>query len=185
MLPDRHGRGLRDVYRAHVRGDDRARHAPYHGGAGRTKKRRRGGASAGGSTADSYPALVPEDEWEYVVTQYAQAFGQDPWRVDRCEPHGRPELIWYWFYRLDESQRINDLRRELDDFDGAVLTSIAFHEPKGLDDRRKALRAKLAADPTARPSKPKWTREEMQAAAQRIVTSVITTGKLPPKRPVS
>jgi hypothetical protein len=55
-----------------------------------------------------------------------------------------------------------------------------MNDPKGLDTRRKELKARLRNDPRA-PEKPKWTREEMQAAAQRLVTAVITTGKLPPK----
>jgi hypothetical protein len=42
------------------------------------------------------------------------------------------------------------------------------------------LKARLRNDPRT-PAKPKWTREEMQAAAQRLVTAVITTGKLPPR----
>jgi hypothetical protein len=55
-----------------------------------------------------------------------------------------------------------------------------MNDPKGLDTRRKELKARLRNDPRT-PPKPKWTREEMQAAAQRLVTAVITTGKLPPK----
>jgi hypothetical protein len=55
-----------------------------------------------------------------------------------------------------------------------------MNDPKGLDTRRKELKARLRNDPRA-PEKPKWTREEMQAAAQRLVTAVITTGKLPPR----
>jgi hypothetical protein len=60
------------------------------------------------------------------------------------------------------------------------LIAHAFHEPKNLETRRKELKARLRNDPRT-PAKPKWTREEMQAAAQRLVTAVITTGKLPPK----
>jgi hypothetical protein len=55
-----------------------------------------------------------------------------------------------------------------------------MNDPKGLDTRRKELKAKLRGAAGA-PAKKQWTREEMQAAAQRLVTSVITTGKLPPK----
>jgi hypothetical protein len=60
------------------------------------------------------------------------------------------------------------------------LIAHAFHEPKNLETRRKELKARLRGAAGA-PAKPKWTREEMQAAAQRLVTAVITTGKLPPK----
>jgi hypothetical protein len=125
-------------------------------------------------------ALIPEDEWCYVVTEIARAFGQDWWSVYNCQPHGRPELVWYSFYHLDDARRIDELRRELDDFDRAVLSAFAMNDPKGLDTRRKELKARLRNDPRT-PTKPKWTREEMQAAAQRLVTSVITTGKLPPR----
>jgi hypothetical protein len=54
------------------------------------------------------------------------------------------------------------------------------NDPEKLETRRKELRARVKDDPRT-PAKPKWTREEMQAAAQRLVTAVITTGKLPPK----
>jgi hypothetical protein len=54
------------------------------------------------------------------------------------------------------------------------------NDPKAFETRRKELKARLRNDPRT-PAKPKWTREEMQAAAQRLVTAVITTGKLPPK----
>lgn len=74
------------------------------------------------------------------------------------------------------------LRREMDDFDRAMLTAYAVNKPEGLDERRKELKARLrGSDPAT--AKPKWTREEMQAAAQRLVTAVIMTGKLPPRNP--
>jgi hypothetical protein len=160
-----------------------ARGAEDRSGAGRTKKRRRGGAVVAASPARSSggnSALVPEDEWCYVVTEIARTFGQDWWDTYHCRPHGRPEYVWFSFYHLDDARRIDELRRELDDFDRAVLSAFAMNDPKGLDTRRKELKARLRNDPRA-PEKPKWTREEMQAAAQRLVTAVITTGKLPPK----
>jgi hypothetical protein len=58
-----------------------------------------------------------------------------------------------------------------------------MNDPKGLDTRRKELKARLKNDP-ATPAKPKWTHEEMREAAQRLVTAVINTGKLPPPRNV-
>ena len=61
-----------------------------------------------------------------------------------------------------------------------MMTACAVNDPAKLDDRRKELKARLRSDP-AKPAKPQWTREEMQAAAQRLVTSVINTGKLPPR----
>ena len=189
MLPDRDGRRLQYLHGAHVRGDDRARDAPYHDSTGRRKKRRRGGdGGSGGNTrakAVAYNGLLPESEWEYVVAQYAEAFGQDPWRVSNCEPHGRPELIWYWYYHLEESRRIDELRRELDDFDRATLTGVCVNgDEKQFKARYGNLERRLRNDPQ-QPAKPKWTPEEMQAAAQRLVSHVLATGKLPPKKPVS
>jgi hypothetical protein len=54
------------------------------------------------------------------------------------------------------------------------------NDPKGFETRRKELKARLRGAAGA-PVKPKWTHEEMREAAQRLVTSVINTGKLPPK----
>lgn len=66
----------------------------------------------------------------------------------------------------------------MDAIDSARLTAYAVNEPKHLETRTKELEARLRRDP-ATPAKPKWTREEMQRAAQRVVTAVITTGKMP------
>lgn len=143
-------------------------------GARGTKKRRRGGRGDGGtSTAAQYPALVPEDEWEYIVTEIAEAFGQDWWDVYHCKPHGQPHLTWYCYYRLDEKHRIDELRRELDAVDSAILTASAVNDPSGLDVRRRELRARLRDDPST-PAKREWTRDEMQAVAQRLVAAALT-----------
>lgn len=160
-------------------GSHRSRVAQDRSGQGRTKKRRRVGGQSSEPTDASggYSALIPEDEWDYIVTEYAQAFGQDPWRVDRCEPHGRPELIWYWYYHLVEHQRITELRRELDDFDRACLSAYAVNAPKELETRRRELRRRLQHDPSA-PIKPQWSDKEMREAAQRMMSSVLKTGKL-------
>jgi hypothetical protein len=52
------------------------------------------------------------------------------------------------------------------------------NDPEKLDPRRKELRARLRNDPRT-PTKPKWTHEEMREAAQRVITAVIKTGKMP------
>ena len=155
----------------------RARGAEDRADPGRTKKRRGGGGSGGESTGNSYSALVPEAEWEYVVTRYAEAFGQDWWAVYECE---RPERVWFAFYHLDDAQRIDALRRELDDFDRACLTAGAMNDTTGkfIAARRNDLRARLRNDPHA-PEAPKFTSSEMRDAAQRLMSSVLSTGKLP------
>jgi hypothetical protein len=66
----------------------------------------------------------------------------------------------------------------MDSYDLARMIGCAVNAPKELDTRGKELDAKIHADASA-PPKPKFTHEEMQAAAQRLVTAVITTGKLP------
>lgn len=71
----------------------------------------------------------------------------------------------------------------MDSYDLARMIGCAVNAPKELDARGKELDAKIHADAST-PAKHKWTREEMQGAAQRLVTAVITTGKLPPKRDV-
>ena len=74
-----------------------------------------------------------------------------------------------------EAQRIDELRRELDDFDRAVLSAYASNDPKGLDTRRKELRARLrASEPDAAPS---FTKQEMRDAAARLMATVLKTGK--------
>jgi hypothetical protein len=156
-----------------VVGDCRARRAPHRASTGRTKKRRSGGADgerAAVNTVAEYDALVPEDAWCYVVTKIARAFGgQDWWSVYRCEPHGRPELTWYTFYHLDDAERIDALRRELDELDRAVLVAYAVNKPDELDKRRSALRARLRNDPVRTPALPKWTKQEMNDAVARLM----------------
>ena len=180
MLSDCNGRRHRFVHAQDVDCDGGARRPEDRPDQRCLKKRRSGGGerepSAKGTGSD-YNALIPEDEWCYVVTQIAQAFGQDWWGVyNSREPH----LTWFSYYHLEGAQRIEDLRREIDDLDRAMMTAYAFNDTKGLDERRRELKARLRNDP-AKPAKPQFTREEMQAAAQRLVTSVITTGKLPPR----
>ncbi len=89
-------------------------------------------------------------------------------------------MTWFTYYHLEGSQRIDELRQEIDDLDRAMMTAYAFNDTKGLEERRKELKARLRGA-AGTPAKPKFTREEMQAAAQRLVTSVINTGKLPPR----
>jgi hypothetical protein len=184
VLPDRDAGRFGVLHAADVDRPRGARGAEDRPDQGRTKKRRGGGARGDGGPASSggssNSALVPEDEWCYVVTEIARAFGQDWFRIYNCEPHGKPHLVWYCFYHLDDARRIDELRREIDDYDRAVLTAFAVNDPKGFETRRKELKAKLRGAAGA-PAKPKWTHEEMREAAQRLVTSVINTGKLPPK----
>jgi hypothetical protein len=66
------------------------------------------------------------------------------------------------------------LRRELDDFDRAMMTACAVNDPKALDTRRKELRYRLKADPTA-PEAPKFTKQEMRDAAARLMSTVLKT----------
>lgn len=138
------------------------------------KKLRRGGGGGDADASRAYSALIPEDEWEYIVTALAEAFGQEWWDVYDCKPHGQPHLTWYAYYRLAEKQRIDELRRELDALDSAIMTAHAVNQPEGLDKRRADLQARLRFDPSvpAKP-RPKWTHAEMMAAAQRLVDRTI------------
>ena len=65
----------------------------------------------------------------------------------------------------------------MNEYDQAVLTAIAVNDPKGLESRQRELRARLRNDPRV-PETPKWTRQEMTEAAQRLMSSVLKTGKL-------
>lgn len=158
--------------------DRGARGAEDRADPGRTKKRRGGGATGGGGRASDHSALIPEDEWEYACVQIAQAFGQDFWHVYDCQPHGKPHLTWYAFYCLEESRRIETLKRDMDDFDRASMIGCAVNGGKGLDDRRKELKAKLRHDPSAPPTAPQWTPQEMTDAASRLMASVLAKGKV-------
>ena len=167
------------MHAAYADRDGRARGAENRSGHGRTKKRRRGGgvgASASTTTsptgASDYRALIPEDEWCYVVTEIARTFGQDWWDTYWSRPHGKPHLTWFAFYHLAEAQRIDELRREIDDLDRAVLMANAVNAPKGLDERRKELRYRLRNDPRMHAA-PKWSKQEMHNAASRLMASVL------------
>lgn len=87
------------------------------------------------------------------------------------------------YYQLAEVQRIDELRRELDQFDQAMLTAVAVNDPKSLDLRRKELRDRLRNDPST-PTPRQWTPDEMKAAAHRLAAAVLS-GKLRERPPVS
>jgi len=144
----------------------RARVAAHRSGQGSTKKRREGGAEPTGGAG--YSALIPDDEWEYVVTDLAETFGQDWWDTYWSRPHGQPHLTWYTFYQLDEKRRIDALRRELSELDRAQMTAYAVNKPDELDRRRKDLLARVRRDPTT-PAQPKFTQQEMNDAVQRLM----------------
>jgi len=157
------------------RGADRARGRQNRDGTERTKKRRSGGA--GNSSGADVSATIPEDEWGFVVSDIATKTGQDWWDVYDCKPHGQPHLTWFAFYHLSEYQRIQDLRREVDDFDHAATIGCAVNDGKAMEKRQSALMAKLRRAPVAVPQKKDFTHEEMQAAANYMLSLTGKTSK--------
>jgi hypothetical protein len=71
-----------------------------------------------------------------------------------------------------DAQRIDELKRELDDFDRAMLTTYAVNKPSELDVRRKELRARLRGAAGA-PAAPTFTKQEMRDAAARLMSTVL------------
>jgi hypothetical protein len=87
-------------------------------------------------------------------------------------------LTWYSYYCLEESQRIDALKREVDALDQAMLVAYAVNSPKQLDERRKALRQKMRGDAPA--LAPKFTKQEMTDAVQRLMAKNWKTAKVIP-----
>ena len=74
----------------------------------------------------------------YQIARVAVGYGQDP-RVVATEWAWADVLIWE--AALDELQRVDGLAEAEQAVTAASLTALAFHEPKGLAERRAALQA--------------------------------------------
>lgn len=99
-----------------------------------------------------------------MITRVARAFGQPPLAVARA-----PFVETAWgAAQLGTLERLDALARDSEGLQAATRTAIAFHEPRKLEEERRALLTRLHTGPNNARSTPAEARARARALIDRM-----------------